>query len=116
MIADIIFGGAGDDTITGVTGDDTIDGGAGNDSLTGGAGDDLFVFAAGGGADIITDFAAGAATPDVIDVTAYAGAFSSLADIQAAATDDGFGNGGDQITLNNVETADLNDDDFIFGV
>ncbi len=36
--------------------DDTLVGGIGNDSLTGGFGDDTFVYEAGDGSDIITDF------------------------------------------------------------
>lgn len=53
---DHLDGGAGDDRIHGGAGNDTLIGGAGNDTLGGGEGSDLFVFAAGCGRDMITDF------------------------------------------------------------
>jgi serralysin len=71
---DVLFGSVGIDTLTGGNGDDSLDGGAGNDdldggkgkdiliggagddTLTGGLGPDTFVFNAGFGDDIITDF------------------------------------------------------------
>ena len=42
--------------------------GPGNDRLAGGPGSDVFVFAPGGGEDVVTDFAGGA---DRIDLTAF---------------------------------------------
>ena len=65
-------GGAGNDTIVGNSAANVIIGGAGNDVLTGGAGGDTFGFAAGFGADRITDFTSGQ------DVLRFDG-FSSLA-------------------------------------
>lgn len=56
---DLIAGNSGNDTILGGRGDDTITGGTGDDSITGGRGDDLFIYAAGDGADTITDFNTG---------------------------------------------------------
>jgi Ca2+-binding RTX toxin-like protein len=53
---DSLSGAAGADTLAGASGDDTIAGGADGDKLTGGSGADRFVFAAGGGADTITDY------------------------------------------------------------
>ncbi len=41
--AEVIVGGAGNDSITGGTGDDELHGGAGNDALAGGAGNDTLV-------------------------------------------------------------------------
>jgi Ca2+-binding RTX toxin-like protein len=41
--AEVVFGGAGNDTISGGTGDDELHGGAGNDTLNGLAGNDLLV-------------------------------------------------------------------------
>ncbi|MEO1393033.1 MAG: glycerophosphodiester phosphodiesterase family protein [Cyanobacteria bacterium J06634_5] len=61
---DELLGEMGDDRIWGDDGDDLIRGGLGNDILTGddasgGSGSDTFIFAAGEGADIITDFEVG---------------------------------------------------------
>ena len=57
--ADKLYGGAGKDTLSGGAGNDLMNGQAGNDTLTGGAGKDTFVYANGGGSDIVTDYAAG---------------------------------------------------------
>ena len=54
---DVIDGGGDSDTLEGGAGDDSIDGGAGDDSLTGGDGDDVFVVSSGH--DTITDFNTG---------------------------------------------------------
>ena len=56
---DSLRGDNGDDQLNGGAGDDILDGGTNNDTLTGGDGADTFVFAANGGNDRITDFAAG---------------------------------------------------------
>lgn len=53
--ANYLFGGAGNDTLSGNFGDDTLDGGVGNDLLQGGAGNDTYLFAAGGGQDVVND-------------------------------------------------------------
>ena len=53
---DTMDGGAGIDVLDGGNGNDTMNGGVGNDVLTGGNGPDLFVFNAGFGDDVITDF------------------------------------------------------------
>jgi len=49
-------GGSGTDTLSGGAGADTLLGADGDDMLSGGTGADLFVFAAGGGQDTLTDF------------------------------------------------------------
>ena len=49
-------GALGNDDLDGGNGKDTVNGGAGDDNLTGGNGPDLFVFNAGFGDDVITDF------------------------------------------------------------
>lgn len=63
--ADILYGGgsgdalrgdAGADKLYGGMGADRLDGGTGADSLIGGLGSDAFVFAAGNGADRVSDF------------------------------------------------------------
>lgn len=60
----IIYGMAGDDTVTGGTGNDlliggdgndVLDGGKGSDCLQGNAGDDVYVFAKGSGSEMIID-------------------------------------------------------------
>ena len=53
---DIIRGEAGNDTLLGGDGDDSLWGGAGNDTLTGGDGEDSFIYQAGDGNDVITDY------------------------------------------------------------
>lgn len=64
LIEDVI-GGDGGDTLTGnaaandisgARGDDVLTGGDGNDTLSGGAGSDRFIYAAGDGDDLLTDF------------------------------------------------------------
>ena len=59
-------GNSGDNIIIGNARDNVIEGGAGYDTLTGGAGSDLFIVRPGFGVDVITDFVAGAGTPDAI--------------------------------------------------
>ncbi|MDP3847970.1 MAG: calcium-binding protein [Pseudomonas sp.] len=50
---DQLLGAAGNDRLEGGNGNDSLNGGVGNDSLLGGRGDDSYVFAAGGGQDVI---------------------------------------------------------------
>ena len=75
---DSLSGGTGNDTLLGGTGDDALNGGAGNDSLRGQAGNDVIttgagvdrvVFAAGDGADHVTDFALGVDRLQLMGVT-----------------------------------------------
>ena len=114
--ANVLSGGLGADIINGGGGSDRLDGGGDNDTLTGGTGADIFVYAAGGGADTVTDFRH--AQGDRIDVTDVPGIFT-LADIQSRATQQGadtvidFGNG-DTLTLQIVTLAALVAGDFIF--
>ncbi len=97
-----------------------FDGGAGDDTLTGGLGNDTFVFRLAQGADTITDFAAGAASGDVVRLANFGAAFDSFAEVIAAATQVGadtiidFG-AGQTLTLQNVTLANLNSNDFLFG-
>ena len=53
---DDLQGGNGADSLNGQGGGDVLNGGAGNDVKTGGKGADVFVFAAGDGDDVVTDF------------------------------------------------------------
>ncbi|RSZ31201.1 hypothetical protein EJO70_31525 [Variovorax sp. 553] len=62
------MGGAGDDTLRGGEDGDVLDGGTGNDQLEGGLGDDTYLFARGGGADVVIE---DDATVDKTDVVAF---------------------------------------------
>ena len=112
---DTLYGGADDDTLDGGSGDDTLYGDAGTDTLTGGLGADTFVFAAGDGADTITDFTIGEA--DQIDLSAFAGldGFASLT-LTANGIDavlDLRAHGGGTVRLSDVAVADLAAEDFL---
>ena len=74
-------------------------GGLGNDILTGGGGADTFVFTSGDGSDIITDFAPGQSTGDVVQLKNYG--FGTFGDVKAAMTQVG---NDVQLTLNSMET------------
>lgn len=72
---DALFGLAGRDALIGGFGNDRLEGGSGDDLLSGGPGADLFVFRAGDGHDVITDFAPNgvvvmAASPPVTNLAA----------------------------------------------
>lgn len=119
---DALNGGAGTDKLVGGLGADTIEGGAGNDELWGGdwAADgeaDVFVFEADSGKDFLHDFET---DHDVLDLSAYG---TDFATVMNACTDWGWateinfallgGNEGDRLTLNEVELAFLDQDNFI---
>ncbi len=114
---DTLYGGSGDDTLSGSFGSDTLVGGTGADVLQGGAHNDTFIYRAGDGADVVTDFDAGFSQADRIDV-GVAG-ITNLAELLAVASQQGintlldFGNG-DSLTLLNVNLASLNADHFVF--
>lgn len=113
-----LYGLAGADTLDGRGGDDTLEGGSGDDTMTGGLGDDSFVFADGHGNDTITDFVAGAASGDVLDLRRLTAA-ASFTDVMAAAAQVGedtvidFGDG-DSITLLGVDSTQIEEQDFLF--
>ncbi len=115
-----IDGNGGDDIIQGLDGDDQLIGDRGDDLLIGGAGNDTFLYFAGDNADVIADFEAGAGSDDAIRLFNLGPAFDTFAEVLAATSDVGgdavidFG-GGDQITLQGVTTANLHQDDFVFG-
>jgi len=61
---DVIYGGAGNDSLSGLDGDDELNGGSGNDTLNGGAGNDTMIGGAGDDtyivdsiSDVITELA-----------------------------------------------------------
>ncbi|HZF30303.1 MAG TPA: hypothetical protein VE907_14390 [Gammaproteobacteria bacterium] len=98
-------------------GDDTLIGGTGGDSILTGPGDDLIVFAQGDGADVVSDFLAGAGTDDVIDLRQLIG-FDTFADVQAHLSDTVGGalldfGGGDSLLLQGVTSTSLAADDFL---
>jgi Ca2+-binding RTX toxin-like protein len=110
---------AGADTIRGyASSNDTFVGGLGNDTLTGLSGNDTFVFAAGFGKDVITDFTAGSAVSDVLSLS-LGTSFDTFAELYAAAVQVGSNtviNIGinDTITLNGVTKTGLVANDFSF--
>lgn len=83
--ADRLHGGEGDDSIKGGSGDDTIYGGRGNDTLHGDAGADIYVFKAGDGLDLITDWKPGEGDIIALDFPGV----TTFADVQALMTDVG---------------------------
>lgn len=115
---DMLWGGSGNDSLSGAAGVDALDGGSGNDTLTGGAGADTFVFASGHGNDTITDFAT---DTDHIDLSAFTG-ITQFSDLSGLITDSGNDavidltgeTGGGYIRLENVSSANLDADDFVF--
>ncbi len=114
---DAILGGAGADVIDGGSGADRITGGAGDDVLTGGSGHDVFVFAAGFGRDIVTDFRVSGSSADVLE---FAGeVFVGFEDAMAAASQAGADtvftiDAETSLTLKGVQLASLAQDDFRF--
>ena len=85
--------------------------------MTGGVGDDTFVFVAGGGRDVITDFTAGG-TEDKLDVSKTAFDFKTFDDVLAHAHQHGHDTiidlgHHDGVVLKNVDVTALTADDFI---
>jgi serralysin len=113
---DDIRGAAGNDTLFGEAGNDTLNGGIGNDVLSGSSGDDLFVFNKGDGLDTVSDFTAGNAAGDVIDLHGYGVAtFAALQGFMtqvAADTLIAF-DASNHITLQSVTLGQLNQSDFL---
>jgi Ca2+-binding RTX toxin-like protein len=105
---DVITGSTGADHLAGFGGNDTITGGPGDDTMTGGPGNDTFVFKAGFGHDVITDFTVGATKTsphDTIELFASTGltkanvmAHASAATGHVVITD----TAGDTITFHNL--------------
>lgn len=114
-----LYGRGGNDRLYGGAGADTLEGGADNDTLTGGGGREKFVFRAGDGQDVVTDFQAGD-NGDRISLYRYA-AYQQMSDLVLRQ------NGSDTelvlflsnsvqetITLKNVSVSALNASNFIF--
>jgi Ca2+-binding RTX toxin-like protein len=68
----VLFGNAGNDTISGGDGNDTLIGGTGNDTLSGGNGIDRMIFeeVGAGNQDSINGYVGTGANRDVIDISA----------------------------------------------
>ena len=66
---DILLGGDGNDVLNGGQGDDRLVGGHGDDTLAGNGGADTYVFAAGDGADTITEY--GDEATDTLRIEGY---------------------------------------------
>ncbi|MEQ1809226.1 MAG: calcium-binding protein [Terricaulis sp.] len=112
--ADAITGGSTGDVLFGEGGDDIITGGAGGDVMIGGGGSDDFLFAAGWGSDLITDFQNGL---DQFDMTALAGSgVTSIANltITAQGADALISWNGNSILVQNA-AGQIDSSDFIFG-
>ncbi|MEO0357482.1 MAG: M10 family metallopeptidase C-terminal domain-containing protein [Pseudomonadota bacterium] len=121
--ADALEGGDGDDKLIGGDGEDIITGGAGADHLWGGTfiqdnSADIFVYATGGGEDMVHDFETDL---DRIDLSSYGMTFD---DLQDRFTDLGWAteidlsdlasNGDvDRIILRSVSMNELAEDNFI---
>lgn len=111
---DYLYGGANADDLYGGDHNDTLSGGAGFDTMTGGDGSDVFVFEAGDGQDIITDFDG---SEDMIDLSAYD--FAGYAEVMTFATQQGsdvlfnFLNG-DTLLVQGTTLGAFAPDDFIY--
>ena len=109
---DNLVGTPQDDVISALAGDDIVDGLAGNDTITGGGGRDVFVFSAGAGDDLITDFRQG---EDVIRING--GIAADIGDLGLAPSGGDLEitlATGDTITLQNLAGVTLVSGDFVF--
>ena len=107
---DFLFGEDGADRLEGGSGRDRLEGGTGNDTLIGGSQSDTFVFRAGFGSDRIEGFE----SEDVIEMSAgrFANTAALLAQARQVGGDTVIVSGGDVLTLQGVNLASLQADDF----
>jgi len=126
-VENLFFGGVGNfagtgnglaNTIVGGAGNDVLVGGGGNDLMGGGAaGNDTFVFAvAGFGNDTIFSFGANPAGQDLLNITALginSATFAANVTITANGADTVIGIGADTIQLVGVNSAAVDQTDFI---
>jgi Ca2+-binding RTX toxin-like protein len=114
---DMIVAGTGDDAVKGGSGDDRIEGGAGDDTIDGGSGQDAFVFAAGFGHDTIFDFKTSGSNADVLefDTAIFADFGAAMAAADQVGRNVVFTVDADNtLTLQGVQMASLQADDFLF--
>jgi hypothetical protein len=116
--AKTLVGSEGNDSFIGSDLDDTLIGNGGDDLLTGLLGNDTFVFAPGFANDVVTDFAPGAGSGDVLRFEG--GLFTDAADVLANAVQDGAdvvitdpNDGSSSVRLKNVLLGNLHQDDFL---
>ena len=104
------------DNLTAGTGGSVIDGGGEDDRLTAGSGSDTFKFASGDGEDEVFGFTI---ADDKIDLSAFTG-IASMEDLEIASVGQDMENteidlpGSGEITLYDIEEANLSADNFIF--
>ncbi len=113
---DILYASAGDDNISGGAGADNIWSGTGNDTISGGDGNDTFNFSADQGDDQITDFSV---ADDTLNLATTTTDFQSATDVLNAATAQNGGvmidlGGGNSLFLDNINTSDISNINFIF--
>ncbi|MGX5734984.1 metallophosphoesterase [Bosea thiooxidans] len=113
---DVILAGAGNDVVDAGSGDDRIAGGAGDDVLTGGSGHDAFVFAAGFGKDVISDFKTTGSSSDVLEFSSdvFADFEAALEAADQVGSDVVFTiDANTTLTLKNIQLTSLNDFHFV---
>ena len=116
---DLVHGGAGNDVLIDTSGNDRLFGGrgqdfiwsgTGNDTQGGGAGADTFVFSAGDGRDVVTDFQLG------VDKMLILGPPSHMSDLTITQTgaNTTISFDGETMVLRHVDHTQLTDADFTF--
>ncbi|GHC66199.1 calcium-binding protein [Neogemmobacter tilapiae] len=107
---DLVLGGAGADRLLGQSGNDWLTGGRGTDTLTGGSGADRFLFRAGDGRDVISDFQDGS---DKVVLSVAGLKFGQLT-ISQVGNDVRIRWGNQSIVLENEKRANISAADFQF--
>ncbi|UVC11415.1 hypothetical protein IHQ71_13050 [Rhizobium sp. TH2] len=114
--ANELDGNKGDNKLVGLEGADILDGAGGDDIMTGGADADIFLFAKGGGHDIIKDFTHG---EDHVDLSGQ-GVIADFDDMIANHTTSSHGDltihvgANATLILENTKAGDLDFNDFYF--
>jgi Ca2+-binding RTX toxin-like protein len=98
--ANTLNGAAGTDSLYGGSGADTLIGGIGNDFLQGDSGSEIYVFNAGDGQDVISDYGFGSGDVDVLQLEAGISAANVVVSQAGSGHDLVLTIGTDSITLN----------------